>query len=1287
MGTMHTIRMTTTRRHRPVTRRALFPALAAVLLLVALAGGGTLLPAPVAAAAVGPDMVVICRLPEGCMPVPLPAPAATPAPRNLSPRAAATFTVTATGEPAVGTDATCAATCTLRQAVNASNANNPGAGTNTITFDPATFGTAQTITLSSAAGFGTLTLTQPVTITGPGANLLTIDGGCTDCGVGKANTSGTGVSVFAIISVIAVGFSGLTVANGDTPGNFGGAINNAGGTVTVTNCAFTNNHAAIIGGALANDNGTLTVTGSTFTGNIAGSFAGGAILSIGTVSPATLTITGSTFTGNQAPQGGAINNNQASTATITGSTFTGNNASAVGSAILEISGNTGGLTLVNSTVSGNTSSGSGGTVVSAGLATTAIAGSTISGNSTTTNNGTGGVYAFLGGIVTLTDTISAGNTDTGTGGSPDLFSTTANTPFTGMNNIIGVGDGTNFTGLTNGVNGNQTGTTAAPLNPQIGPLASNGGPVQTRALLPGSPAIDTGTCAYTSATGAAQTLTTDARRVPRPQGTACDIGAYEVVASPQTLVVTRAADDVNDPNCATVANGGCTLRQAVNLSNLTTGAATNTITFDPATFGSAQTIPLTVASGPLTPTHPVTITGPGANLLTVDAGCTNCAPGGTPTTGTKHFLFQQGGSYTISGMTLQHGNGNAAGSGSGGAVDVLTASANTVTLTGMVFRENASGYNGGAVSVQGGGNAVRTLNIAGSTFIGNTGANGGGAIITFDVSDVMQVTNSTFTGNAAPNSGVNAGVGGAIDTANGGSLTVTGSTISGNTASGGGGIRAGGTFTLALSVVAGNTATGGVGPDIKGTVSTDGGGNVVGNTNGSSGLTALSDRLGTAAAPLNPLLGSLALNAPGTVPTFGLLPGSPALTIAPCPIDPLTNATLATDARGVLRAPYTIAGRCDAGAFASRGFTISNPMGGGQSALVNTQFAAPVGLTITSVDNVPVTGGLVTFSVVALQGATGVFTPPGSCTLTVTTIAVCPVTMSGSVVSPTFTGNAVPGMFTIIAVANGAPTTPFTETITGAAPAAMNDGPFTVTTGTTLTVNAATGVLANDTPGNPVATLAVAMQPAHGMLMLNTTDGSFVYTPTAGYVGADSFTYTLTNAVNRSTGTVSVNVIASVVTGLTVTGPPTGTGGNTGTPGAPTLLLGGKLALTTTATYNNMTTGTPTPLMYTSSNPGVATVDPATGLVTALTAGTTTITVTGPNGSRTTLTLTVTGAAGTGLMPLPQPMAHGAAATVTAIPVTQPAAHPAGNGTGSNGVQPQAAGVPTAMPNVQPGRH
>ena len=58
-------------------------------------------------------------------------------------------------------------------------------------------------------------------------------------------------------------------------------------------------------------------------------------------------------------------------------------------------------------------------------------------------------------------------------------------------------------------------------DPLLGPLADNGGDTLTHALLPGSPAIDAGVCIAE--------ITTDQRGVARPQGTTCDIGAYEYV--------------------------------------------------------------------------------------------------------------------------------------------------------------------------------------------------------------------------------------------------------------------------------------------------------------------------------------------------------------------------------------------------------------------------------------------------------------------------------------------------------------------------------------------------------------------------------------------------------------------------------------------------------------------------------------------------------------------------------------------------------------------------------------
>lgn len=67
-------------------------------------------------------------------------------------------------------------------------------------------------------------------------------------------------------------------------------------------------------------------------------------------------------------------------------------------------------------------------------------------------------------------------------------------------------------------------------NPLLGPLANNGGPTQTMALLSGSPAIGLGVSAICNATPLSGL---DQRGDPRPA--ACDSGAFQTQPAPATI--------------------------------------------------------------------------------------------------------------------------------------------------------------------------------------------------------------------------------------------------------------------------------------------------------------------------------------------------------------------------------------------------------------------------------------------------------------------------------------------------------------------------------------------------------------------------------------------------------------------------------------------------------------------------------------------------------------------------------------------------------------------------------
>jgi hypothetical protein len=164
-------------------------------------------------------------------------------------------------------------------------------------------------------------------------------------------------------------------------------------------------------------------------------------------------------------------------------------------------------TLTNCTVSGNSAGSNGGGLLDSG-GTTTLTNCTVSGNSARYSGG----LANIGGTTTLANTIVAANS-TGSSSGPD-----AHGAFTSQgNNLIGETDGS-----SGWVSSDRTGTLAQPLNPLLAPLGNYGGPTQTMALLPGSPAIDAGNNVLIPAG-----VTTDQRGLSRIVDSAVDIGSFE----------------------------------------------------------------------------------------------------------------------------------------------------------------------------------------------------------------------------------------------------------------------------------------------------------------------------------------------------------------------------------------------------------------------------------------------------------------------------------------------------------------------------------------------------------------------------------------------------------------------------------------------------------------------------------------------------------------------------------------------------------------------------------------
>jgi hypothetical protein len=371
----------------------------------------------------------------------------------------------------------------------------------------------------------------------------------------------------------------LVLTNGAAPAatsttSYGGAIFNGGSNLTLTNDQITNNQATgsdsqstDYGGSTSPENGegggvfnayggTLTVKNTLFSGNTAtggagiqgpGAGAEGGAICIGSDS-GPVSITASTFTNNQATGG---------TTSTDGST----GGIGLGGAI-ELVQEARHLTVVNSTFANNIASGGdayggssyggnayGGAILTQNQNTVNLANDTIAlnqvfggegGDSGQTGTGSGGGVANFGGeVVNIVNTIIAENQAVHSDAFPS--ETTPNDIFGEFNslghNLVGNTDtGTGFVAADD-----LTGTTASPLDPGfVGgtnpTLAANGGPTETLALAPTSPAINAGNnnvvvtnSALLKSLGGISALTTDQRGAGfnRLSDQVVDIGAYE----------------------------------------------------------------------------------------------------------------------------------------------------------------------------------------------------------------------------------------------------------------------------------------------------------------------------------------------------------------------------------------------------------------------------------------------------------------------------------------------------------------------------------------------------------------------------------------------------------------------------------------------------------------------------------------------------------------------------------------------------------------------------------------
>jgi CSLREA domain-containing protein len=493
---------------------------------------------------------------------------------------AATVTVNSTADE---TPAVLNGLCSIREAIEEAQANGPDLFNPDCDFNETQpFGDdtinipAGTYTLSGASGdnqndTGDLDITlqagNGLSFVGAGASTI-IDANDNDRVIHFFGT-GTG------------SLSDLTLTDGTAPAveGGGGLAVSLGSTVTASGLTVSGNATASTGGGVLNS-GTLTISGSSITGNTTATsavFAGAGISSSGTTSIDSSSVSGNSVTspddasdGSGVDGGGVLQRNGA-TLTVTDSTISGNVINSLdptkhpsGAGIAVIDAN---LVLRRSALSGNISGGgsgaAGGALGFLDIAadnTLTIENSTFSGNAASSASSVGGAIRINKGLTKIANATFTNNTATfgraifwNKQGQADSSVTLRGTllqengtdecsapqgPLTSAGHNIDRG-----TSCALATGTDQQSTTAT-----LSGLANNGGPTQTHAIS-GAVAVDDIPAAQCFDTTGTTLLSTDQRGVQRPQGTDCDVGAYELgptcSGQASTIIGTGTGETIN----------------------------------------------------------------------------------------------------------------------------------------------------------------------------------------------------------------------------------------------------------------------------------------------------------------------------------------------------------------------------------------------------------------------------------------------------------------------------------------------------------------------------------------------------------------------------------------------------------------------------------------------------------------------------------------------------------------------------------------------------------------------